>query len=261
LGVTSLHLDWNGLDQKSGAELAEAFRAIPLSVTSLDLRWNGLDDKTDAEWIELFSSLPFVHTVVLGDRRINKYELYANQLLEQVEHLVLTDAQRLVTPLIPGFEIDEISLSGIIGVLEKRNTSAGYLVSAMLLDDMIQNIMRGEEPQSQEKYDEKRAYDAVSFYIKAATSQGSDAIKDTANFNLWQLKTLGGGMPSLKRRLEQFDIRPPERFVGSYGLFDSHKGAVVSQSLRGHEEPVDDNDELEESLGLRLGGGQMNGVF
>jgi len=120
LSVKSLNLSGNLFHNKTGDEIATVFRAIPASVTLLDLSGNGLNNKTDAEWIGLFSSLPYVHTVMLENRTVNKYQLFADQLLAQIEQLVLKDLPALVTQIIPDFEIDEIALCRIIEVLRRR---------------------------------------------------------------------------------------------------------------------------------------------
>ena len=239
LSVKSLNLSGNLFHNKTGDEIATVFRAIPASVTLLDLSGNGLNNKTDAEWIGLFSSLPYVHTVMLENRTVNKYQLFADQLLAQIEQLVLKDLPALVTQIIPDFEIDEIALCRIIEVLEKKKTSTAYLVCAMLLDDSIQNMVRGKGPENQEKYDEKRSHDAVTFYLKSLNNKSSPAIQDMISFKLWENKTVGNPAPSLLRRLGEFDIHPPEKFVPHYRLFDqSGRGSCIS--LRNHEEPKDD---------------------
>ena len=56
--MTSLDLSGNGLYYKTGAELAQAFAAIPAGVTSLDLRYNHLYNKTGAELAEAFGAIP-----------------------------------------------------------------------------------------------------------------------------------------------------------------------------------------------------------
>jgi hypothetical protein len=53
-----LDLSWNYLGRRTGAELAEALRAIPASVTALDLSWNFLGNKTGAELVAVFQAIP-----------------------------------------------------------------------------------------------------------------------------------------------------------------------------------------------------------
>ena len=55
-GVTSLDLGCNYLGNKSGAELAQAFAAIPAGVTSLNLWGNDLSNKSGAELAQAFAA-------------------------------------------------------------------------------------------------------------------------------------------------------------------------------------------------------------
>jgi Leucine Rich repeat len=58
IGVTTLDLSGNNLGNKTGAELAQAFAAIPIGVTTLDLSGNALNNKTGAELAQAFAAIP-----------------------------------------------------------------------------------------------------------------------------------------------------------------------------------------------------------
>jgi len=58
VSVTSLNLNRNGLGSSFGTALAQAFAVIPASVTSLDLCWNKLGTKSGAELAQAFAAIP-----------------------------------------------------------------------------------------------------------------------------------------------------------------------------------------------------------
>jgi len=233
--VTFLDLRSNCLNILSSADLKIALAALPEGVRTLDLNVNDFDNKTDAQWIQLLSSSPFVHQVIVHNRIINKFELYANQLLAQIEQLLLNDPQALVTSIKPDFEIDEVAMSRIIDILEKKKTSAAYLVCAMLLDYSIQNVMRGEGPENQEKYDEKRSYDAVTFYEKAIKIISSREIQDIVSSKVLKIKESDKLAPSLRQHWGK--ISSPKNLLLNYSLF--HQG-ILGVSLYHHEQPMSD---------------------
>ena len=53
-----LDLTRNNLGQRTVAELAAAFSAIPPTVTSLNLSWNGLSRRTTEELVQIIAAIP-----------------------------------------------------------------------------------------------------------------------------------------------------------------------------------------------------------
>ncbi len=84
--VKTLDLSWNYLDQKTGAELATAFVVVPKQVETLDLSRNGLNIKSPEELRQAFSSLP--KTVTTLDLSYNNlYRLPLSPLLTLLQAL------------------------------------------------------------------------------------------------------------------------------------------------------------------------------
>ena len=90
---------WGGnrLDNKTAAELAEAFRAIPASVASLDLSVNFLGDKTAAELADIFASIPpHVATINLKGNKLEQVgtvEEVGDLLLATEKNFLLDDGK------------------------------------------------------------------------------------------------------------------------------------------------------------------------
>jgi ABC-type thiamine transport system ATPase subunit len=89
-------LSRNGLGyNKSGAELAEAFKGIPASVTSLDLSRNGLQKLSVEEINKLSDSFAKVQTIALSVKEINamtkEQRVALKSVFLNIQNVVLLD--------------------------------------------------------------------------------------------------------------------------------------------------------------------------
>ena len=88
-------MSWNDLCEKSGAELAEAFKGIPASVTSLDLSGNSLQKLSVEEINKLSDSFAKVQTIILSMNEINamtkEQRIALKSVFPNIQDVILLD--------------------------------------------------------------------------------------------------------------------------------------------------------------------------
>ena len=233
--VTTLDLSGNNLRNKTGAELAQAFEAIPDSVTTLDLSLNNLGNKTGEELTQAFSAIPASVTTIAfsGNDVQNKNMTHLLLSLPSSITTITIDGQSyhptdyLIQKILPldkqqayfnnpfepienDFQMDEPTLINLINLFQTNPTSQGYLLSALLLDGSIENLVDEAEINDPQGYEITRALLAIDFYRKAACDE---ALKPSIEYLLWHKRALreNDDTDLIRNKLNEYQLSPKQR--------------------------------------------------
>tara|TARA_R110000868_G_scaffold65823_7_gene196510 strand:+ start:224 stop:2746 length:2523 start_codon:yes stop_codon:yes gene_type:complete len=163
------------------------------------------ENNTEEAITKIFFDLP---KDIQSVQAVHVQEFIADRIVGQVQTLIDQDDgwRRMNEVNLPVDLVPDV-LETLIGFIELQKTPIAYFTCALLLTGEIQR--KGYEIPS-----EKRIYDAIGFYDKAAHDV---TLKPFVDYALWHLKTV---MPydTVQDKLHQYDVTPGA-VVASYGSF------------------------------------------
>ncbi|PJE11476.1 hypothetical protein [Legionella sp.] len=224
-----LVIDWPNL-RETPVEQVRSMLSPLASKVELSFSSRNLGPARQAQLEKIAESLPDATEFFYLDcnERVEPAQVWAELLSQKLREMISKEGvsgicfESIVVPKV----IDSNLLEKLIKHYEKEKDGLSSLICGLLLQAKIRAVeFNNNEPEAVEK----RAHDALSFYIKAGNVDPN--LRSVVEFLVWELKVTTD-FSSVKERINQAHWTPSESYFPSYSFF-SHEESVPVVSIDG----------------------------